>query len=324
MINVPTHSDARRRLYGRAATVRAGILVIAAALAWSGFGVVRSAPTESGAAAALRANHGALEDRLGNSPFGRPLHLVSGDTPTAVTGDIHARVDQPFPKVASALAEPGHWCDILILHINTKHCRASTRGGVTELAVSIGRKHDQPVDKAYQVVFAYRVVERTPGYLRVRLTADEGPFGTRDYSIVFDAIPLQDGRTFTHLAYSYSYGTMGRLAMKTYLATIGRDKVGFTTTGTRPDGQPRYIGGIRGVVERNTMRYYLAIEAFLGALSEPPEAQLETRLHNWFAATERHARQLHEVERDAYLAMKRNEVRRQREPVGGEVSGGRP
>lgn len=37
-------------------------------------------------------------------------------------------------------------------------------------------------------------------------------------------------------------------------------------------GEPRYVGGMRGAVERDTMRYYLGIEAFLGAL-EAPRAQ---------------------------------------------------
>ena len=72
-----------------------------------------------------------------------------------------------------------------------------------------------------------------------------------------------------HLSYSYDYGVAARVAMQGYLATIGRDKVGFSVVGTQADGQPVYIGGTRGVVERNTMRYYLAIEAYLGALSLP-------------------------------------------------------
>jgi len=68
---------------------------------------------------------------------------------------------------------------------------------------------------------------------------------------------------------------------------------------------------MRGVIERNSMRYYLAIEAFLGALSAPPQAQLEKRLRDWFVATERYPRQLHEMEQTAYLEMKRREHQRQ-------------
>ena len=68
---------------------------------------------------------------------------------------------------------------------------------------------------------------------------------------------------------------------------------------------------MRGLVERNTMRYYLAIEAFLDAVSSPPQARLEQRLHDWFAATERYPRQLHELDEGAYLEMKRRESKRQ-------------
>jgi len=43
----------------------------------------------------------------------------------------------------------------------------------------------------------------------------------------------------------------------------------------------------------------------------PPSERLEKRLQTWYDATEAHARQLHDVERDAYLQMKRREYRRQ-------------
>jgi hypothetical protein len=71
-----------------------------------------------------------------------------------------------------------------------------------------------------------------------------------------------------------------------------------------------YVGGLRGVVERNAMRYYLAIEAHLGALSAPPGARPERSMREWFAATERYPRQLHEIGRAEYLEMKRVEYGR--------------
>jgi hypothetical protein len=43
----------------------------------------------------------------------------------------------------------------------------------------------------------------------------------------------------------------------------------------------------------------------------PPAERLETRLAGWYAGVERFPVQLHELERDEYLAMKRKEVRRQ-------------
>jgi hypothetical protein len=59
------------------------------------------------------------------------------------------------------------------------------------------------------------------------------------------------------------------------------------------------------------MRYYLAIEAYLGVHGLPPPQQLRKSLEDWFSATERYALQLHEVERSAYLEMKLREAQRQ-------------
>ena len=56
------------------------------------------------------------------------------------------------------------------------------------------------------------------------------------------------------------------------------------------------------------MRYYLAIEAFLGAVPVPPQERLEKRLREWFAAIERYPRQLHEMEQGEYLDMKRKSI----------------
>jgi hypothetical protein len=280
-------------------------------LACLGAGIAHAQTTDTSSAAALRARYGALQDRLSVNQFHRPLYLDSSETPAGVAGDIYALINHPFATVGAALNSPGNWCDILILHLNTKYCRASTAGEGSVLDVSIGTKRGQPLDKAHQIVFAYRVAAQTPNYLQVRLNADQGPLSTSDYRIVLAAVPLEDGQTFIHLSYSYAYGLAGRLAMQAYLATIGSDKVGFTVVGTQPDGRFLHIGGLRGVVERNTMRYYLAIEAYLGALSAPPQARLEKRLHDWFAAIERYPRQLHELEQSEYLDMKRREHLRQ-------------
>jgi hypothetical protein len=287
------------------------LILFALALLCAGAGPAQAGDADANSAESLRAKYAALRDSLSHNPFGRPLALDSSETPDGVKGDMYALVGYPFATVSAALDSPGHWCDVLILHLNTKYCRASTSGREAVLNLSIGKKYDQPLDKAYRIVFAYRVAAKTPNYLQVRMNADEGPFSTRNYRILFEAVPLKKGQTFIHLSYSYSFGLVGRLAMQVYFGTAGSGKVGFTVAGRQADGRPLYIGGMRGLVERNTMRYYLAIEAFLGALSAPPQAQLEKRLHDWFAAIEHYPRQLHEMDLGAYLEMKRREVRRQ-------------
>ena len=287
--------------------------LLALALLCAGAGLAHADDADANSPESLRSRFAVLQDSLGHNEFHRPLALDSSETPDGVKGDMYALVDYPFATVSAALDSPGHWCDVLILHLNTKYCRASTSGPEAVLNMSISRKYDQPLEKAYRIVFAYRVAAQTRNYLQVRLNAGEGPFSTRNYRILFEAIPLKKDQTFIHLSYSYAFGLVGRLAMQVYFGTTGSGKVGFTVTGKEPDGRPLYIGGTRGLVERNTMRYYLAVEAFLGALSEPPQAQLERRLHDWFAAIEQYPRQLHEMDEGAYLEMKRKEVRRQAE-----------
>lgn len=296
----------------RVITARGLLRLLAVVLACLGAGVAQAAETDANPAAVLRAKYLALQGQAGQNPFRSPLYLESGETAGGVAGSIHALVNHPFATTGAALNGPARWCDILMLHLNTKYCRAATDGQGSVLRVYIGKKHGQPLDDAYAVDFVWRVAAASPDYLKVMLTADEGPLSTRDYRITLEAVPLDAGRSLLHLAYSYTYGFAGRVAMQAYLGTIGSDKLGFTVVGKQSDGLPIYIGGMRGLVERNTMRYYLAIAAFLGALSVPPQARLEKSLHDWFASIERYPRQLHELEQGEYLEMKRKEYLRAR------------
>jgi hypothetical protein len=262
-------------------------------------------------ASELRARYGELREQLRNNNFHRPLHIDSSQDGDSLRGDVYAVLDHPFAEFSQALQEPPDWCNILILPFNTKYCHAANRDGATDLQLRIGRKSDQPVQDAYRLNFALQPVAAAPDYFESRLEARSGPMATRDYRIVVAAIPLDAGRTFMHLSYSYGYGLAGRMGMQAYLATAGAHKVGFTITGRDGNGQPVYIGGFRGVVERNAMRYYLAIDAHLASLRAPPGQRVEKRIETWFDATERYPRQLREMDRATYLAMKRGEFERQ-------------
>ena len=259
----------------------------------------------------LRARYGELRDELRNNNFQRAIHIDSAQEGDTLKGDVYAVLDHPFKVVSEALKEPGDWCDILLLPFNTKYCHANAANGGASLQVRIGRKYDQPVQDAFRLDFALRPVAATNDYLESRLNAASGPLGTKDYRISVAAVPLDGGRTFMHLSYAYTYGVTGRVAMQAYLATKGADKVGFTTTGKDANGQPVYIGGMRGAVERNAMRYYLAVDAHLAALATPADRRLDKRIETWFSATERYPRQLREMDRATYVAMKRGEYERQ-------------
>ena len=112
---------------------------------------------------------------------------------------------------------------------------------------------------------------------------------------------------------AYGYGMAAKMATQAYLGTVGSAKVGFTAAERGADGKPVYVGGVIGLLERNTMRYYLAIDAYLSAYALPAAEQPERRIREWYASTERYAEQLHEMEKDEYLEMKRKEMRRQQQ-----------
>ncbi|MDM0117089.1 hypothetical protein QTI66_33750 [Variovorax sp. J22R133] len=282
-----------------------------ALVACLGFGAAAQAqapaPDAAAQAATLQAKFQSLQSALANNPFKRKLALESTETSGKLAGDIYAVVEHPFDQVSAGLKTAPSWCEVLMLHLNTKNCQVQGAGASPMLAVALGRKFDQPMSDAQVVKFNFRQATVSPEYLDVRLGADEGPLSTRDYRIELTATPIPNNQTFIHLSYSYAYGTAARLAMQAYLATIGSDKVGFTATGRDGQGKPQYIGGVRGVVERNTMRYYLAIDSYLDA---PAPADLDKRLAAWFDGTEQYALQLHEVDRADYITMKHNEFKR--------------
>jgi hypothetical protein len=284
-------------------------LVLACA-AWVA-GTAGHAMAQTDAAAALRAKHANLTEQLRQNPFKRPLVLDSAERREGLKGDIYGVVDFPFEVVNAALNNPAHWCDVMILHINTKYCHAQAGPAAITLKVNIGKKTPEALADAPRIEFNYRVAASSADYLDIMLNAKDGPMGTSDYRIHLEAVALPADKTFLHLTYAYSANLGARVAMQAYLATIGSGKVGFTVTGKGSDGGPAYIAGVRGLVERNTMRYFLAIDTYLEASRAAPALQLEQRLQNWFTAVEQYPRQLHEVDRAAYLEMKRAEVARQ-------------
>lgn len=282
-----------------------------AALGLNLMSIYAYAATESTPASTLKASHQALENKLVNNQFKRALYLNSIESGHDLTGEIYAVIDYPFKTVNTELNNPDHWCDMLILHINIKYCRASMGNDGDLMTVYLGNKNHQPLADAYRIGFVYTGATTSTDYFSVALNAKNGPLGTSNYHIWVEAIPIDHEHTFLHFTFSYTFGLTSRIAMQAYLATLGLGKVGFTVKEKLADGDIRYITGSRGVIERNTMRYYLAIDAYLSALATAKDQQLDRRLHQWYNATEQYALQLHEVELPDYIEMKHQEYIRQ-------------
>jgi len=281
------------------------------ALCWVACQGTALAQDSSAAAQRLRTQRTLLDESLQHNVFARPLVLVSKETAQGLRGDMYALVSFPFTKVSRTLQNPQQWCEVMILHLNTKYCHAADGTQGQQIQLNIGSKSPQTLSQTSRVTLAYTLTTSQPDYFEVQLVASDGPMGTRDYQISLEAVALATGQTFLHLTYAYSANLAARLAMQTYLATLGRDKVGFTVLSQGPSGQPIWIKGVRALVERNTMRYYLAINSYLATRQQQPAQSFEASLQHWFSASEAYPEQLHEIDRSAYLTMKQAEYLRQ-------------
>jgi len=245
--------------------------------------------------------------KLETSSIGLPLFLESFEHDDRVHVDVYGIFDYPFSNVVNVLKVPANWCDIVSLHPNVKACTSRELPSAELLTFYIGRKGYQTPEEARQVVYHYRNVVQQQGYLDIMLSADAGPFGTKDHRMRFEALPLDGGRTFVHVSYAYSDSAALRLAGKVYFATLGWGKVGFTVTGTDSSGNPVHVSGPRGAIERNAVRYYLAIQSFMDTLRYPEKSRFSMRISTWYDLTARYRKQLFEMERNDYLTFKTKE-----------------
>jgi hypothetical protein len=287
------------RVPRRSWTRRLRVIGIAAALV--------AVPAAAGAepAAALRKPSGPALERTRETPFHRSLRVESTELDSRLEGRIHSVIDHPFSR-AQALADPAHWCELLPLLPNIRHCDAASDG--RRVTLRFARRFDQPLADTHTVSFDVRVPVKRRDRLEVALQASQGPFGTSDYRLQVAVAPVDHDRVSLQVQYGYAYGSRARLVAQAYLTTRGRDKVGFTVVGTAEDGGPEYIGGLRGAVERNAMRLYLAIDAYLDVLDEAGERRRERSLRAWLDAISRYPRQLAEADPVAYFEAKRRRL----------------
>ncbi|MDW7645215.1 MAG: hypothetical protein SCI25_09235 [Desulfuromonadales bacterium] len=255
---------------------------------------------------------------LSHNSFGLPLVLESVAQKGRVKVDVYGSFDFDFESIAEALQDQSNWCDILSLTPNVKACTYQGEQDDWRLTLYLGRKRYQAPQETYPFVYRARKIVRRQGYLDIELWADTGPFGTRDHRIGLAAMPLNGNRTFVHVKGAYRSSAVLRLAEKIYFATLGAGKVGFTVIGTNGSGDPIHIGGPRGAIERNAMRTYLAIQAFMSARHYPAAGVFPIRASTWYDLSDRYRLQLFELEKEDYLVIKSNE-RKSQEKLQREI-----
>lgn len=267
--------------------------------------------------ASLLDTYRAVEAKLIQNHFGIPLHLESSEGKGLLHVEVYSVIDHPFEAVQSALEAPANWCDIVPLHTSIGICTYAKADGASLLTFYGGKKAVSRPEEAYQLRYRYRVRAARPGHFAALLAADEGPLNTRDHRLEIEAAPLQEGKTFMRFSCSYRYGRLAQVAMKGYFATVGRHKIGFSAAGADRQGNPVYVNGMKGAIERNAMRSYLAILAYMDTLRFSAEQRLDQRLNRWYDLSERYREQLHEVERGEYITNKKKGYKAQSALQGG-------
>ena len=248
-----------------------------------------------------------IEDNLLENIYNIPIYLESEATENEMRGDVYGIIYHPYKTVSENLASLSNWCEIMPQHLNIKACTYQYINGKCKLIFYSGRKFYEKADDVYFLDYEFNVPALNKNYFNASLTSIKGPLGTTDYLINVEAIPLSNNSTFFHLAYEYKYGFWMRLGMSTYFSTLGRGKVGFTVEDKDEEGNPIYVEGIRGVIERNSMRYYFAIQSYLDTQKDPIEIRFKKRISNWFDLTEKYHKQLYEMDKKDYLKYKNRE-----------------
>jgi hypothetical protein len=246
-----------------------------------------------------------LQEDARRGPFGLPLHLHAEEREDLVRAEVHGILDLPFRRVGPKLAEPSSWCEFIPLNLNIKACTLQVLAPETILTLYIGGKGYQLPEAAWRQEYRFQVRARQRGYVAIFLEALEGLLGTKGQRLEIEMASVL-GSTVVEFRSSYQPSAASRLLTAIYLATLGRDKIGFSRESSG-GGPPGYVKGEQGLIERNTMRYYLLLEAFLDTQGLPGSQRFEARLNAAYDLMERFPAQLHEMEKAEYLDTKRRE-----------------
>ena len=241
-----------------------------------------------------------------------PFSMRSDEQGDTLFADVLMDIPVSYTEFRQRLSAPRRWCDFLILHLNIKSCVAQERQGQETLVLYAGRKHYQPPEITYKLEYRFQLQDNREQFFEVLMDAPRGPLSTADYRIHLRAIPYA-GKTVVALGLNYKQSFISRAATYSYLNTLGRDKVGFSLLNETSAEDPNYVGGVKGVIERNVMRYFLALQIYLQSDIRADSESFKQRLIAWYRASEQYHRQLYEYEQDIYLQAKQQEYLNQQQ-----------
>jgi len=251
-----------------------------------------------------------LQEAARRGPFGLPLQVHSEERENQISAEIYGIIDHPFRALAANFTEPGGWCDFLVLNPNIKTCTFRRGAQETLLTLYIGSKSYRAPESATEQVYRFLVRARQPEYAAISLTAPEGMLGTTAHRFEFEAGSVA-GKTVVGLSSSFEPSMVSKLLTGIYLGTLGRERIGFSREATEAGAPAGYVRGVKGMVERNVMRYYLALKAFLDTSDLPAGRQFEARASLAYDLMDLYPAQLRQMDKAEYLDIKLREHQNQ-------------
>ena len=214
---------------------------------------------------------------------------------------VSARIPVAFTELQTFYRNDDAWCQGFFANVYVKACYKN--GKLLRIFYDNNDEY-QDLGDAFQ--FDYQVVEQTLNnqHLYISLRADSGPLGSEDYRLSIEAEAQSDSHTVLRLVYQSRYGFIARSALFVYLKTLGRDKIGFSR-----DQQAQPVAGVRGILERNAMRYLLALCAYFS--NQNAVKPLANTLKNWHDYATVFSQELQEIDWSDYQKLKLREYQDQ-------------
>lgn len=256
----------------------------------------------------LAAAYQTIRGKLNDSAADMPLYVRSDEHEGVFNAEVYGIVDYPVRVLVDALMIPASWCEFTTLHPNIKHCTYELQDNsvLFTFYLARSRKPLRSLQHAYVLKLKFRVLALGKDYFKVLFEGNEGPMDTRNHRFQLEAMPVADS-AFVRVKFSYQSRLMSRLAIAIYLGALSPNRIGFSIVGIDNDGAPIYVKGNRGLLERHVVRSYLTVIAFMHTRNAPAQDRFEVQMNRWYDLAERYVLQLHEMERDKYIDVKRHE-----------------
>jgi len=237
---------------------------------------------------------------------GLPIHLFTRQEKHRLTVKLVGLMPYSYTEVASVLSQPQSYCEFLPLMFNVKSCIVAEQSPQTQIRYYVAGKHYNPPLTSFRINSIYRLLQYKGDFLSVNLESDEDSLGSSQYRVELRAIPY-NGQTLISVNSLYAPGRLTRMATYTYINVFARNKPGFTLVKQEGDAKPSPITGFPAIIERSSVRAYLALKSLLTNRYLRPEQQFEARLQTWYDLNSPYDKQLYELDRNQYLDIKRRE-----------------